>query len=168
MESLQKVTFKVNYDINSKVSLCQGDIAKINVDAIVNTANETLISRGDICRAIHEAAGPGLLRECQKINVCGTVDCKVALGYKLSTNYVFHAVRPRDKSDIKLKDLYKSCLQKILSHNVKSIAPCCVATGIPGFGQKTTAEVTLATIRLDRIKLFFCWLCHFCTYENAE
>ena len=150
------MTFKVNYDINSKVSLCQGGIAKINVDAIVNTANETLISRGDICGAIHEAAGPGLLHECQKINVCGTVDCKVALGYKLSTYYVFYAVRPRDKSDVKLKDLYKSCLQKILSHNVRSIAPCYVATVIPGFDQKKAAEVTLATVRLDRIKSFFC------------
>ena len=93
LESLQKVKFGVNDDINSKVSLCHGDISKINVDAIVNAANETLISGGGIYGAIREAVGPELLHECRKLNGCETGDCKVTLGYKLPADYVFHTVR---------------------------------------------------------------------------
>ena len=70
LESLQKVKFEVNNDINSKVSLCHGDITKINVDAIVNAAHETLISGGGIYGVIHEAVGPELLHECWKLNGC--------------------------------------------------------------------------------------------------
>ena len=147
LESLQKVKFEVNDDINSKVSLCHGDITKTNVDAIVNAANETLISGGGIYEAIHEAAGPELLHECQKLNGCETGDCKVTFGYKLRANYVFHTVRPRDKNYIKLKDCYKTCLQDILTYDVKSIAFCCIATGISEFDQKKAAEVALATVR---------------------
>ena len=125
--------FEVNNDINSKIALCQGDITEINVDDIVDAANETLISGGVIFEAIHEAAGPGLLLK--------TGDCKVTLGYKLPANYAFHTVRPRDKYDIKLKECYKSCLQNVHTYNVKSIAFCCVATGIRGFDHKKAAEI---------------------------
>ena len=169
MESLQKVKFEVNNDINSKVSLCHGDITKINVDAIVNAANETLISGGGIYEAIHEAAGPELLHECQKLNGCETGDCKVTFGYKLPANYVFHTVRPRDKNYIKLKDCYKTCLQDILTYNITSIAFCCIATGISEFDQKKAAEVALATVRLwleSNHSSVDCVI--FCTYENAD
>ena len=81
-ESLQNMKFEVNNDINSKASLCRGDIAKINVDAIVNATSETVTSEGGINGAIHEAAGPGLLCECQKLNACEIGDCKVTSGYK--------------------------------------------------------------------------------------
>ena len=83
LESLQKLEFEVNNDINSKVSLCQGDITKLNIDAIVNSVNKTLIGGGGIGGVIHEAAGPVLLDECQKINGCETKECKVTLGHKL-------------------------------------------------------------------------------------
>ena len=87
---------------------------------------------------------------------------------------MFHTVRPRDKNDIKLKDCYKSCLQNVLTYNVKSIAFCCVAKFcillcIPGFDQRKAAEVALATVRL--------WLesnhssvyrVIFCTYKNVD
>ena len=119
-----------------------------NIDAIVNAACETLISGGGIHGAIYEAAGPELLHECQKLNGCETGDCKVTLGYKLRANYVFHTVRPRDENYIKLKDCYKSCLQNVLTYNVRSIAFCCVATGASQFDQKKAAEVASATVRL--------------------
>ena len=67
--------FDLINDINSKVFLCQGDITKINVDAeALNAANETVISGGGIDGTIHEAEGPGLLHECQKLNGCKTDD----------------------------------------------------------------------------------------------
>ena len=69
LESLQKLEFEVNNDVNVQVSLCQGDITKLNVDVIVNSVNKTLTVVGAIDGAIHEAAGPGLVDECQKLNV---------------------------------------------------------------------------------------------------
>ena len=122
---MQKLEFEVNNDVNVKVSLCQGDITKLNVDVIVNSVNKTLTVVGAIDGAIHEAAGPGLVDECQKLNVCETGECKVTLGHKLPAKYVFHTVRLRDKNDYKLNDFYKSCLEKVLAYNVKSIAFCC-------------------------------------------
>ena len=77
---MQKLEFEVNRDINSKVSLCEGDITKLNVDAIVNSLNKTLIGGGGIDGAIHEAEGPELIHECQKLNDCETGECKVTLG----------------------------------------------------------------------------------------
>ena len=79
--SLQKLEFEVNNDINSIVSLSQGDITELNADATVNSVNKTLLGGGGIDGAIHEAAGPGLLDECQKLNGCETGECKVTLGY---------------------------------------------------------------------------------------
>ena len=169
MESLQKMKFEVNDDINSKVCLCQGDITKISDDAIVNATSETLISEGGIDGAIHEAAGPGLLHEYQKLNAYETGDCKVTSGYKLPANYVFHTVRPRNENDIKLKDCYKSCLQNVHTYDVKTIAFCCVATSICGFDERKAAEIALATVRhwleskhssVDQVI--------FCTHENAD
>ena len=103
--------FEVNNDINSKVSFYQGNITKLNVDVIVNSVNKTLIKRGRIDGAIDEVAWPGLLDNSQKLNGCESSECKVTLGYKLLTKYVFHTVRLGDKNSYKLKDFYKSCLQ---------------------------------------------------------
>ena len=122
VESLQTLEFVVNNDINSKISLYQGDITKINVDAIVNSVNKTLIGGGCVNGAIHEAALPGLIDECQKLNGCETGECKVTLGYKLPVKYVFYILNLRYKNGFKLNDFYKSCLQKVLAYNVKSIA----------------------------------------------
>ena len=76
LNSLQKLELEVNNDINSKVSLCQGNITKLNVDMILNSVNKTLIGEEGIDGAIHEAVGPGLVDEFQKLNVCETGDCK--------------------------------------------------------------------------------------------
>ena len=77
LESLQTLEFEVNSDVNVKVSFCQGDITKLNVDVIMSSVNKTLTLVGAIDGAIHEAAGPGLVDECQKLNVCETSECKV-------------------------------------------------------------------------------------------
>ena len=161
--------FEVNNDIILKVSLCHGDVTKVNVDAIVNAPNETLISSVGIYGAIHEAAGSELLHECWKLNWCETGDCKVTLGYKLPADYVFHTVRPRGKNYIKLKDCYKNCLQNVLIYNVKSIEFCCIATGISEFDQKKAVEVALATVTLwleSNHSSVNCVI--FCIYENVD
>ena len=88
LESLQRLEFEVNNDINVKVSFCQGDITKLNVDVIVNSVNKTLTVGGGIDGAIHEAAGPGMVDEFQKFNFCETGECKVTLGHKLPAKCV--------------------------------------------------------------------------------
>ena len=169
LESLQKLESEVNSDINSKVSLCQGDITKLNVNAIVNSVNKTLIGEGGIDRAIHKAAWPGLIGQCYKLNGCKTGECKVTLDYKLPAKYVFHAVRLRDKNEYKLNNFYKTCLEKTLSYIVKSIAFCCRAIDIPGFDPREAAKMALATVRfwlesnhssIDRVIS--------CTFENTH
>ena len=152
-----------------KVSLCQGDITKLNVDVIVNSMNKTRTVRGGFDGAIHEAAGPGLVDECQKFNVCETGEDKITLGHKLPAKYVFHNVRLRDKNDYKLNDFYKSCLEKVLAYNVKSIAFCCRANGIPGFDPRETAKMALAIVRLWLESNHFSIDCViFCANENAD
>ena len=86
--------FEVNNEINSsknKFYICQGDITKLNGDAIVKSVNKTLIGGRGIGGAIHEAAGSRLFDECQKINGCESGECRVSLGHKLPAKYVFHA-----------------------------------------------------------------------------
>ena len=95
-------------------------ITKLNVDAIVISANKAL-NGGGIDGAIHEAARPGLLDECQKLNGCETGECMVTLGYKLPAKYLPRTVRRSDKNDYMLIDCYKSYLRKVLAYNIKSV-----------------------------------------------
>ena len=148
LESLQKSEFEVNNDVKVKVSFCQGDITRLNVDVTVNSATKTLTAVDAIDGAIHEAAGPGLVDECQKLNVCETSECKITLGHKLAVKYVLNTVRLTDKNGYKLNDFYKSCLEKVLAYNVKSIALYCGAIGIPRFDPRETAKMAVATVRL--------------------
>ena len=143
LESLQKLQFQVNNDINVRVSLCQGYIAKLNVDVTVNSVNKILTVVGGIDGTIHEVAGPRLVDEGQKLNVCETGEQKVTLGYKLAAKYVFHTVRLRVKNEYKLNDFYKSFSEKVLAFNVKSIAFCCGTIGIPWFDPWEAAKMAL-------------------------
>ena len=169
LDSLQKLEFEVNNDVNVKVSLCQGDITKLNVNVIVNSVNKTVTFVGAIDGAIHEAAGPGLVDGCQKLNVCETGECKVTLGHKLPAKYVFHTVRLRYKDDYKLNDFCKICLEKVFAYNVKSIAFCCGTIGIPGFDPREAAKMAIATVRLWLESNHFS-IEHaiFCANENAD
>ena len=110
-----------------------------------------------------------LVDECQKLNVCQTGKWKVTRGHKLPAKYVLNTVRLRDENDYKLNDFYKSCFEKVLPYNIKSIAFCCGTIGIPGFDPREAAKMALATVRL--------WLesnhssidhVIFCTFENAD
>ena len=103
------------------ISLCKGDSTKLNADVIVNSVNKLLIGGGGIDVASLEGAGPGFVDECQKLNVCQTGEYNVTLGYKLPAKYMFHTVKHRDKNDFELNSFYKSCLQKVIAYNVKSI-----------------------------------------------
>ena len=123
--------------LNSKISLWEGDITKLNIDCIVNAATEHLEGGGGIDGAIHRAAGPDLLDACKKFpiinnrtnNRCETGECKLTHGFNLLAKYIIHTVCPRDKNaSSKLKSCFENYLIEVLQNNIKTIAFCCIAT----------------------------------------
>ena len=145
---MQNLQFEVNDVVHSKVSLFQGDITKMNVDAIVNAASETLLVAVAIDRAIHEVAGSELSDECQELNGCEIGDCKATSDNKLPANCVFHTVHSRDKNKNKLKDCFENCLQKVCAYKVKSVAFYCTGSSIYHFYPRKNAEIGFTTLRL--------------------
>src|ERR1700748_3116200 len=117
-----------------RVSLLEGDITRIQVDAIVNAANTSLLGGGGVDGAIHRAAGPKLLAACEKLDGCATGDAKATPGLGLPAKWVFHAVGPvwhgsKSGEDEALADCYSRCLELARQHHAQSIAFPAISTG---------------------------------------
>eukprot|EP01114_Cavostelium_apophysatum_P008032 TRINITY_DN2028_c0_g1_i1.p1 TRINITY_DN2028_c0_g1~~TRINITY_DN2028_c0_g1_i1.p1 ORF type:complete len:658 (+),score=194.96 TRINITY_DN2028_c0_g1_i1:40-1974(+) len=139
--------FDVSEEINQKVSLWSGDITALELDAIVNAANESLLGGGGVDGAIHRAAGPKLLQECKTLHGCPTGETKTTRGYNLPAKYILHTVGPLDENPEKLESCYSTCLQQLLTHKIKSVAFCGVSTGIFGFPLEPASRIALKTVR---------------------
>jgi len=147
--SLTRVATKyaVRQEINERVALWTGNITCLEVDAIQNAANKTLLGGGGIDGAIHRAAGSELLGECRTLEGCETGNTKITKGYNLPSKHVLHTVGPVGENPIKLQSCYRTTLDLALQNNLKTIALCGVSTGIYGYPLEKASEVACQTVR---------------------
>ncbi|XP_070165044.1 macro domain-containing protein CT2219 [Polyergus mexicanus] len=145
-KTLEK-TEKVDEVIAKKVSIWQGDITSLEIDAIVNAANSSLLGGGGVDGAIHRAAGPNLKKECATFGGCRVGEAKITGGYMLPAKYVIHTVGPKGENPDKLRECYENSLTLAKLNNLRTIAFPCISTGIYGYPQRPAAKVALSTVK---------------------
>ena len=137
---------------DSRIEVFQGDITRLDVDAIVNAANAALRPGGGVCGAIHRAAGPELAEAVRKIGGCETGQAVETPGFALKARYVIHAVGPRwsggDRDeDGLLASAYRTSLKIAKQIGARSIAFPAISTGIYGFPLDRATGIAVATVR---------------------
>ncbi len=134
------------------MEIIEADITTLDVDAIVNAANEQLLPGGGVCGAIHAAAGPGLARECREIGGCPTGEARITVGYDLTARHVIHAVGPvwhgggRNEAAL-LASCYQFCYQLADQAGLSSMAFPAISTGIFGYPLGPATGIALSAAR---------------------
>lgn len=140
----------------SRVKLIQGDITKLQVDAIVNAANSSLLGGGGVDGAIHRAGGPLILEECRQIRNkqggCKTGEAVITGGGNLKAKHVIHTVGPvwnggTHNEELLLANAYRNSLQLAVHNGISTIAFPNISTGIYGFPKRRAAEIAIETVQ---------------------
>jgi O-acetyl-ADP-ribose deacetylase (regulator of RNase III) len=135
-----------------RIEIHHGDITTLEVDAIVNAANPSLLGGGGVDGAIHRAAGPELVRECRDLGGCQTGEAKITRGYGLPARHVIHTVGPvwmggEEAEHEYLAACYRRSLQLAREHDLKTVAFPAISTGLFGFPAEHAARIAVSTIR---------------------
>jgi len=152
------------------MQIVQGDITKLDVEAIVNAANESLRGGGGVDGAIHRAAGPGLLEECRAIGRCPTGQARMTGGHQLKARYVIHTVGPvyrggRAGEAELLRSCYRESLKLAADAKLETIAFPCISTGVYAYPATEACAVAVSAVtdwlaanELPRMVTFCCFL----------